>query len=137
MQDYKIEVGDRVTYRSYGTDENIITLVSNDTVMDYLKNILSGEVLYKIEILKIERIGSNGWYTVYEKDKELLTEKEKEFFTDILKYYEVKYIFFQDEDMSLSDKDYHMLACIDYPKTLNFQNLKGKNYSLSELRLEE
>lgn len=35
-------------------------------------------------IIKIERIGSNGWYTVYEKEKELLTEEEIKPFQELL-----------------------------------------------------
>ena len=86
MDKLDLQVGDRATYRykcEKNTEQRRIA-VSMDEIF-WLKNTDK-------EILKIERIGSNGWYTVYEK-KDLLTDEERAFF----KYY-TKYLKLQEKE---------------------------------------
>lgn len=78
-----IQVGDRVTYietsvilgkyRGYGLGLNTKEVKNKVTEI-----VINNNKEFK-EVLKIERIGSKGWYTVYEKKKKLLTIEEKEF----------------------------------------------------------
>lgn len=122
MQDYNIEVGDRVTYIDYSR-----AIIVDRTDL---------EVINSNEILKIERIGQNGWYTVYEKEKELLTEEERKFLKDIIKYYDITHILCCENSMDLHNENL-VVACLDYPKNLKFKNIHGKRYSISELGLYE
>lgn len=64
----RIEVGDRATF-------------GNGNIMIATTNMKSEIWREYGDVVKIERIGSSGWYTVYEKEekKELLTEDEREF----------------------------------------------------------
>ena len=61
--------GDRVTFKT----ENQI-LVTDKKTFD------------KDIIKRIERIGSNGWETIWKENKNLLTEEEKEFLRQALKF---------------------------------------------------
>lgn len=129
MQDYNIEAGDRVTYKYKGESDiftRIITINSDTEIT--LKD--------DKEILKIERIGSNGWDTVYEKEEELLTEEEREFLKDMIKHYDITHILCGEDSIDLHSES-HIVACLDYPKKLKFKNIQDKRYSLSELGLDE
>lgn len=82
-----IQVGDVITYKYIndgGKEKNIISKVMEDTYT--LKNIIKQQNGYdencKIEILKIER----PKYEVIEEKKELLTEEEKEFLRQFIKF---------------------------------------------------
>ena len=90
-----IQVGDKVTYR-YESEENIRMSIITDTneLRDYKHMSLKKGKIDSIDILKIERIGEKGWYTVYEAEKELLTEEEREYLKLRLKFsrYENSYI---------------------------------------------
>ncbi len=92
-----------------------------------------------VEILKIERIGSNGWYTVYE--KELLTEEERELLKVMIKNLcaDIGYIKKSDEKVILIKNNGIEIAQIVIKDIiLGFKNLvKNKEYTLSELRIGE
>lgn len=129
-----IQVGDRVTYESINNNKKITEIVNNDNIdigwfERNLKNI-------HIEILKIERIGENGWYTVYE-EKELLTDEEREFLNAF------KNISRQEIEGVEIDSDkvleiHRELNCTNYIPTNKFKNLEvNKYYTLKELGLEE
>ncbi len=130
MEDKNIDlqVGDRVTYKSIKTNE-VVTLIIDETA---LLNDMQDKRFF--EILKIER---QKYETVYEK-KELLTEEEKEFLKGILKYYEMEYIEFQNENINLLDEDKYTIAYFDYPRrNLEFEGIeRHKYYTLKELGLE-
>ena len=86
MEELNIQVGDRVTYRYVNEEEQKQERIAvNMDEIFWLGNTDKG-------ILKIERIGQNGWYTVYEK-KDLLTDEERAFF----KYY-TKYLKLQEKE---------------------------------------
>ena len=75
-------------------------------------------------------------YTVYEKEKELLTEEERDFLNDVIKYYDITHIICGESSIDLHC-DNHIVACLDYPKNLKFQNIQCERCSLSKLGLEE
>ena len=136
MKDLDLQVSDRVTYKYTDKSNTVVELVSNDNVdvlsfKDYLEN-------ERIKILKIERIGENGWYTVYEK-KDLLTSEEKEFLKDIIKYYDnISQIKFREEIINLCDEDSYVMCSLDYPDNMKFENIKKVEfYTLKDLGLEE
>lgn len=70
----KIEVGDRVTYK-----DGYVGIVLDNEEINYQT------VVRDREIIKVERIGQNGWEVVEEK-KELLTEEEREFLKQTLRF---------------------------------------------------
>lgn len=129
----QIEVGDRVTY-----EDGYIEMVFDNEEIEYQTKVRDRE------IVKVERIGQNGWEVVEEK-KELLTEEEREFLKWILKFETIKIksiekvqkkygdieliLFFGD---GIADGYYRNV------KDSYFKNLKeGKRYTLKELGLEE
>lgn len=61
----EVEVGDRVTYK-----DGYVGIVLDNEEINYQT------VVRDREIIKVERIGQNGWEVVEEK-KELLTEEER------------------------------------------------------------
>ena len=126
MQDYNIEVGDRVTYGEKGQYQVLITNNEQDFCDE-------------VEIKKIERIGQNGWYTVYEKEKELLTEEEREFLKDIIKYYKnIYYLSFDKSNIFVREKSGRCVLAIDKPNNMFFESIENnKDYEISELGLEE
>ncbi len=71
----QIQVGDRVTYRFLEDDKENMKH-ERQSIMTSEEEIVRYTTITDLVILKIERIGRNGWYTVYE--KELLTEEEKD-----------------------------------------------------------
>ena len=131
MDNLNIQVGDRITYKSLG---KIFTeLINSSTnLRDIEWDIEDGDS----EILKIERIGENGWYTVYEK-KDLLTDEEKEFLRDIIKYYDDTAKIEFSANIDLYNNVGYIICALDYPKKLKFENIEeNKWYTLNELGLE-
>ncbi len=130
----EIEVGDRVTYKfEFENFNRIVLITSNPIAEEYMKN--------PKRILKIERIGANGWYTVYEKDKELLTEEERELLRVMIKYLcaEIGYIKKADGKIILVRNSGEDIAQIVIKDTvLSYKNIEvNKIYTLSELGLEK
>ena len=147
MKDFDIQVGDRVTYEILDKPDRLRfdrgRIINEIITNDYIG--LSGTYKIKehlrnkdIEILKIERIGEKGWYTVYEK-KELLTDEEREFLKNIIKYYDgISRIETTLSSISFENDNFHIICIIDYPKKLKFENIKkNEYYTLKELGLEE
>ncbi len=136
MKDLEIQVGDRVTYAC--TEEYVYkiltSLVTTNKDIDFL-------TFENKEIIKVERIGSNGWDTVYEKEekKDLLTEEEREFLNAFSKMncYVVDNLIINKNNIILFYKSNLLLAC--YKTNYNhFRNLERERvYMFSELRLEE
>lgn len=126
MQDLDIQVGDRITF--IYKNKEIIEFVGSSQFINKTKE--------KVEILKIERIGANGWYTVYEKEKELLTE-EREFLK--------QYIKFINEIVTGVKRSNSVLNFMQYKEEINYintvNNFEGlennRIYTLSELGLEK
>lgn len=132
-----IKVGDRVTYRKKEEYKEAINLVTDRIEARQMESI------FEI-ILKVERIGSSGWYTVYEKQekKELLTEDERKFlklYLDLLKSvvhikqleksnYETIRLYSSNE----TEYIYSFDISSDMFKKIN----ENKRYTLSELGLE-
>ena len=131
MDNFDMQVGDRITYKSL--EKIFMELIKSS--LD-LKEI-SFEIENKdIEIIKIERIGAGGWYTVYEK-KELLTDEEKEFLRDIIKYYDDTSKIEFSANIDLYNNVGYIICALDYPKKLKFENIEeNKWYTLNELGLE-
>lgn len=130
MKNFDIQVGDRITF--IYKNEKKVELAGSSQLINQVKK--------AVEILKIERIGSNGWYTVYEKEekKELLTEEEREFLSCMCIYYDIEFIIFNSEGMNIYGKHENRFVSIYSPKNLKFNNVERyKEYSLSELGLEE
>ena len=125
MDNLDIQVGDRVTYE-------------NGFVEIMLNNQLVKQRIDSDRVIKIERIGAGGWYTVYEK-KELLTDEEREFLKDIIKYYDnISQIDFTLSSISFENDNFNVICNVDYPKKLKFENIKkNKYYTLKDLGLEE
>lgn len=129
----EIEVGDRVTYRTYIGDMPTTRTQIITTTQEACANNGATEDA----IIKIERIGEKGWYVV-EKKKELLTEEEKEFLNFFSKYYDIDYITFNEYDMDIYEKINKYICCPDYPKNLKFKGVaKARKYTLKELGLED
>lgn len=127
-QKIEIQVGDRVTYKGYG-ESKIVMMISNEFF-----------TMNNTEIQKIERIGSNGWYTVYEKEekKDLLTADEKAILINLKKITsEIYYIQRIGNDLFFLDKN----DSKNIAKILNTKMFKGLNpcnkYTLEELGLED
>ena len=133
MEDLDIQVGDRVTSKNNETGEIYVEIVYNKIGVENIK-----KISYNIEPIKIERIGASDWYTVYEK-KELLTDEEKEFLKDIIKYYDnISQIAFNSNNINFCDNINYIICASDYPKNLKFGNIKkDKEYTLEELGLEK
>ncbi len=127
----EIEVGDRVTYKSFGNTK-IAIMINNDFL-----------TMHNIEILKVERIGSNGWYTVYEKEekKELLTEEERKYLSYLVSALVLKPEILHKSNgfLYLKRKGGKTGACIVINDIkFKFDNLKEyKEYTLLELGLLE
>lgn len=140
MQEFNIEVGDRVTYKSkdeleYQKREKIV--INEDEIIKILSCIKEEQ----IQVLKIERIGSNGWYTVYEKEKELLTEEEKELLQVMIKNMSVDIEYIKksgDKVIFIKNNSEEAAQIIISDVILDFNNLEyRKLYLLSELGLNK
>lgn len=138
-----IQVGDRVTYEeAFGL--MLQELITESNKAYYIK---------EFEIIKIERIGQNGWYTVYEKQADILDEKEKEYLGNLLRPFkkDIKYIIkkksFNGDITNL--KRIYFLTIYMHESSKNFslpyftdknmyKDMKiDRNYTLKELGLEE
>lgn len=140
MKILDIQVGDRITYIT-----KVSKLLKGKTCYDIemveekRKAIITTDLdnIEKDNILKIERIGQNGWYTVYEKDKELLTEKEREFLKQYIKFSNTVINGIKKDDSILNfmqyDEEINYISLID-----DFEGLENHRlYYLKELGLEE
>lgn len=129
MKNFDIQVGDRITF--IYKNEKKVELAGSSQLINQVKK--------AVEILKIERIGSNGWYTVYEKEKELLTEEERELLKVMIKNLcaDIGYIKKSDEKVNLIKNNGEEIAQIVIKDIiLEFKNLvKNKEYTLKELRI--
>ena len=127
-----IKVWDRVTYINKPLNKICMDLIFNKGEVDRLEH-------FKHEILKVERIGENGWYTVYKKEekKELLTEEEREFLKSYINFSQYNNLFILNTENILKvlcDSEV-ILEIIGEEK---FKGLEyNKQYSISELGLEE
>lgn len=145
----QIEVGDRITFiqttlelgRYRGVGCGFATKEVKSKVVEI---VTSGNREFK-EVLKIERVGSNGWYTVYEKEEEILDKKEKEYLNNLIKPFknEVKYIAkkdFNDNSYFINITCYNIANsfCLpNFKKDKMYKNMKlKKRYTLKELGLE-
>ena len=138
-----IQVGDRVTYK-YETEQGIrVSIISSlEEAQDY-KNMANSSGEYdSIEIIKIER----PKYEVVEEKKELLTEEEKEFLEQVLKFGNYKEETTNGTVKFIEKKGYYIYLYYDewacntvyFDKNLYFRNLiEDKKYTLKELGLEE
>ena len=120
----KIEVGDRVTYK----DGYIGIVIDNEEINHQT-------VVRDREIIKVERIGQNGWEVVEEK-KELLTEEEREFLKHSIKYYEIDTIkFYGCKEVNMYNND-ELINILDYPKNMEFVGVETeRKYTPKELRI--
>lgn len=145
----QIEVGDRITFiqttlelgRYRGLGCGFATKEVKNKVVEI---VTSGNREFK-EVLKIERIGTNGWYTVYEKEEEILDKKEKKYLKAVIKPFRknIKYIvkirhsFDTREYLRIILEDCNTGALPDFEPGTMYKNMKnGKEYSLKELGLE-
>lgn len=74
MKNLDIQVGDRLTFDKNDKEKAIVLVMTNSDQQFYERNFKDD---YD-NLAKIERIGQNGWYIVYEKEAEILDEVEKE-----------------------------------------------------------
>ena len=120
----KIEVGDRATYK-----DGYVGIVLDNDEINYQT------VVRDREIIKVERIGQNGWEVVEEK-KELLTEEEREFLKFFVKYYEVESFRFNNDDIGVKKIEDTFICFIDYPENMEFEGVeKYEPYTPKELRI--
>lgn len=141
----EIEVGDRVTclIKTMRTFNMKDTFSIREEEIEQIFIVTSDiNKIEKDKIKKIERIGTNGWYTVYEKEekKELLTEEEKDFLKAYIKFNGKEIDFIERNGRYL--KFYIKQIFNDYLEVSNFyfyksyKNLEeNKKYTLLELRI--
>lgn len=124
----EMRVGDRVTYKYEGGNNIFELIITSTSELIKFKN---NEV--KAKVLKIER---PNYSVIEEKEKkELLTEEEREFLKNMVKWYNITHIRFNNEDIDFLENS-HIVCCLDYPTKLDFNNIETyKNYTLSELRI--
>ncbi len=147
MKKLDIQVGDRITYIQ------IKQIISPRSFYDFKTEEVKNKVTRIVtdsnkefkEVLKIERIGTNGWYTVYEKETEILDEKEKEYLNNLIKPFknEVKYITknaFNDNSYFINISCYSITNnfCLpNFKKDKMYKNMElEKRYTLKELGME-
>ena len=133
-----IQVGDKITYKSLG--EIRIALISDNEDIDNIQEDIKSN---NIQILKIER----PKYEVVEEKKELLTEEEREFLRQVLRFIDVKILFINIYRQEIHNrKEIHFSQNEDgsglgywyYIKDNSFSGLEiDKVYTLKELGLEE
>lgn len=146
MNNLDIQVGDRVTHEI----EGVKTMVENNVcIMRTVKEkrtalVTMDQVIIKDEtqILKIERIGKNGWYTVYDKEekKELLTEEERDFLEKFVKFSNnyINYIIRVEHTIIFhTDCHYHREEKIEVNNNFFNKLENNRKYTLSELGLEK
>lgn len=119
----KIEVGDRVTRKS-----GFVELVLDNHEIEH--------ELLPDDIVKVERIGQNGWEVVEEK-KELLTEEEREFLKFFVKYYYgVENFIFNNTYILIKNLNRSCICNTDYPKNMKFEGVETeREYTPKELRI--
>ena len=134
-----IQVGDRVTFKN------------RLEIIIYANNMKDG--WKKEEIIKVERIGQNGWYIVYivEEKKELLTDEERKFLQGFVDTWKIKNVKIKsiwkflcnngaNEYISFvfDDEDIEYMNLPQFYRNNNFKGMTfNKQYTLSELGLEE
>lgn len=149
----QIQVGDRVTYIQ------IKQIISSTSFYDFKTEEVKNKVTEIVtdsneefkEILKIERIGQNGWYTVYEKESEILDEKEKEYLSNIIKPFKNRILGIikettacvspvrikKMEQIVIKVKNEYSIIMPVFKKNTMYKNMKtNKQYTLKELGLE-
>ena len=131
MKDFDMQVGDRVTNKNSKTGNKFRRIICDEGTIKEIEN-----SLYDIETIKIECIGENGWYTVYEK-KDLLTDEEREFLKLYMKIngIKAKKIKFYVAYAELKSESGTFTIFINTEKSFN--KLIGKEYTLKDLGLEE
>ena len=147
MKKLDIQVGDRITYIQ------IKQIISPRSFYDFKTEEVKNKVTRIVtdsnkefkEVLKIERIGTNGWYTVYEKETEKKEKKEKEYLNNLIKPFknEVKYITknaFNDNSYFINISCYSITNnfCLpNFKKDKMYKNMElEKRYTLKELGME-
>ena len=136
MQDYNIEVGDIVTYKyTFGDTIYSKIILTNDDKNYKQQQSIDGEIV----LIKIER----PKYEAIEAKKELLTEEEKEFLKQAVKFAnygnkgngKIKYIKQFGYYINFHFSPHHCNAiCID--KDMYFRGLtEDEEYTLLELRI--
>lgn len=106
----QIQVGDRVTYietqviigkykgYGFGFDTKEVKNKTTEIVINNNKE-------FK-RVLKVERIGTNGWYTVYEKKADILDKKEKEYLKSVIKPFKNKIEYIKKTRKYFNDVEY-------------------------------
>ena len=121
----KIEVGDRVTF--IYENKKVTEIVGSSETMK--------EILKIIEVLKTEKIGANGWYTVYEKQSDILDEKEKEYLSAVIKPFKNKVTSISKKE-DYTKKEYIRITLFkkQYKEDINLPDFKtGKMYKNMEI----
>ena len=157
----QIEVGDRITYietrividRNRMGDVFTTFALKTKKVKNKVTKIVTNSDMEFKEVLKIERIGQKGWYTVYKKESEILDEKEKEYLSTIIKPFKnrVEYIIkenvnqvncfisnskqFEHIVIKITDSDFIFLT--KFKKNTMYKKMEtNKAYTLKKLGLE-
>lgn len=153
MKKLDIQVGDRITYIQ------IKQIISPRSFYDFKTEEVKNKVTRIVtdsneefkEILKIERIGQNGWYTVYEKESEILDEKEKEYLSNVIKPFKNRILGIIKETTACVSpvriekmeqivikvkNEYSIIMPVFKINTMYKKMKPGKEYSLKELGLE-
>lgn len=156
MKDLDIQVGDRITYiekfKTIGAYKGYESGFDVKEVERQIVEIVMRSDKQYRDILKVERIGQNGWYTVYEKEAEILDEVEKEYLSAVIKPFKDKVKFIEKGKyaslLNSSENQYEFIFIrmkgndedIDFPKFKKDTMYKGmklfKKYTLKELGLE-
>lgn len=133
----KIEVGDRITYKYKNYNAKYEEIVTSEIV----KEAFFSRKNKDIEILKIEHPN----YGIEEK-KELLTEEEREFLKECIKFINIEINSINVIKIGSASREIHFNKNKDgsglgywyYIKDNYFKNLElGKIYTLKEVGLEE
>lgn len=155
MKKLDIQVGDRITYIQ------IKQIISPRSFYDFKTEEVKNKVTRIVtdsneefkEILKIERIGTNGWHTVYEKESEILDEKEKEYLSNVIKPFKnrvqniLKETVIQANpfEFKVKQTEHIVIQIVNdeniylptFKKNTMYKNMKtNKQYTLKELGLE-
>lgn len=131
-----IQAGDKITYIYLKENKKVTAIVACNSEAKDLQNMQKEGSEHQIKILKIER----PKYEVIEEKKELLTEEEKEFLKQTLKFGNyngaVKFIVRMGYFLKLHFNDWHCNT-VYIDKKVYFKELVEDNkYTLEELGLE-
>ncbi len=135
MKDLDIQVGDRVTFLY--KNEKMVEIAGSSKLINKAKE--------NTETLKIERIGNQGWYTVYEKNKKILDEAEKEYFKNLIKPFKKDVVYIK-KCKCISGKRYFISVIMNnfacsftlpyFEKNKMYIGMEAeKEYTLEELRI--